>query len=379
MEQAFDRKNEITMKLLHYFITEKDYNPIILQGADDEIWLENMTGEYRIIRIVSNHIHNNEQLSFDVFKTKRVVKKIKKKTISLNMNVLTIFTDLDDNVDIDRVKDMDCVYLYDIFDIDKYDVFKNKFPDILNKLKFNEEGMQLFLKITADINNKNRRDAEMVNEVFEEKKPIVTNTLIFINVLVFLLTLANHTQAVYTFATNPLLVSQNHEFYRLFTAMFLHGDIWHILFNIYALHIIGNQVESYMGRWKYLGIYLFSGITGSLLSCALSGVDIFSIGASGAIFGLLGCLLYFGYHYRVYLGGVLKSQIIPLIVLNLMIGFMSSGIDNFAHIGGLIGGVTSTMALGVKYKSDKSERINGCVISLIILGFFFMMVMNRNF
>ena len=82
MDGIMDRKNEIVMKLLHYFITEKNYNPIILQGAEDEIWLENLESEYKIIRIVSGHVHNDEQLEFDTFKTRRVVKKIKKKTYS---------------------------------------------------------------------------------------------------------------------------------------------------------------------------------------------------------------------------------------------------------------------------------------------------------
>ena len=82
---VFDNKNILTMKLLHYFIIEKNYNPIILQGVDNEIWLENLNEECEVIRIVSNYIHNDEQFKFDVFKTKRIVKKIKKKTLSLNM------------------------------------------------------------------------------------------------------------------------------------------------------------------------------------------------------------------------------------------------------------------------------------------------------
>ena len=77
-----DEKNVITMKLLHYFITEKNYNPIILQGVEDEIWLENLDEDCKVIRIVSNYIHNDEQFDFDVFKTKRILKKIKKKTFS---------------------------------------------------------------------------------------------------------------------------------------------------------------------------------------------------------------------------------------------------------------------------------------------------------
>ena len=69
-----DDKNVIVMKLLHYFITDKNYNPIILQGAENEIWLENMDEDYKIVRIVSNYIHNDEQFRFDMFKTKRIVK-----------------------------------------------------------------------------------------------------------------------------------------------------------------------------------------------------------------------------------------------------------------------------------------------------------------
>ena len=100
-ELTLDDKNLIVMKLLHYFITEKNYNPIILQGVDNEIWLENLNENYEIIRIVSNHIHNDEQYDFDVFKTKRIVKKIKNKTFSLNMNVFSFFLDMGDSVTVD--------------------------------------------------------------------------------------------------------------------------------------------------------------------------------------------------------------------------------------------------------------------------------------
>ena len=105
--------------------------------------------------------------------------------------------------------------------------------------------------------------------------------------------------------------------------------------------------------------------------------DGISAGASGAIFGLLGSMLYFGYHYRVYLEGVLKSQIIPLIVANLLIGFLGSGIDNAAHIGGLVGGVLISMAVGVKYKSTNSEKTNGIVMSIILFAFLVYMAFIR--
>ena len=72
-EMKLDDNNTVVMKLLHYFITEKDYNPIILQGADNEIWLENMNEDYKVVRIVTERIYNDEQFTFDSFKTKRIL------------------------------------------------------------------------------------------------------------------------------------------------------------------------------------------------------------------------------------------------------------------------------------------------------------------
>ena len=374
MDESLDRKNLIVMKLLHYFITEKNYNPIILQGAEDEIWLENLENDYKIIRIVSNHIHNEEQLDFDLYKARHVIKKIKKKTFSLKMNALSIFTDLGDNVDLADTGDIDCIYLYDEKDINKYDFLYQYFPDINKKLKFSEEGLQLFIKITNDINHKNKADAQRVEEVFKPKKNVVTIGLIAINVLVFIfMTLfGQYDNMINKYAVYGPFVVNYHEYYRLITGTFLHANIFHLIFNCYALYIIGTQIENFMGKWKYLVIYFVSALTGSLLSIILN--DAASVGASGAIFGLMGSLLYFGYHYRVYLGSVLKSQIIPLIVINLLIGFASGGsIDNFAHIGGLIGGCLATVAVGVKYKSTKFEMINGCIVLLLLIAFLFFM------
>ena len=73
MEDSMNQKNEIVIKLLHYFITDLNYNPIILQGIENEIWLENLDCDYKVVRIVSNHIHNEEQMQFDLYKTKRIM------------------------------------------------------------------------------------------------------------------------------------------------------------------------------------------------------------------------------------------------------------------------------------------------------------------
>lgn len=367
MPDALDRKNLIAMKLLHYFIIEKNYNPIILQGAENEIWLENFDGDYKIVRIVFNHIHNEEQLDFDMFKTRHVVKKIKKKTFSLKMNVLSIFTDIEENVKLENKKDISCISLYDEKDISKYQFVIETFPDITKKMDFTEEGFQLFMKITADINKKNKEDADKVDEVFKKKKPIITPILIAINVIIYfaMVLTDNFNNWVLSYGVSGQMILGFNEWYRLITGGFLHSNIIHLFFNMYSLYIIGTQMENFMGKIKYTIIYFFSMITASLLSVILTrGIG---IGASGAIFGLLGSLAYFGYYYRVYLGTVLKSQIIPLIILNLVIGFVGTNIDNFAHIGGLIGGVLITMGLGVKYKSNKFDQINGLIVAILFL------------
>jgi len=378
MEELLDRKNEIVMKLLHYFITEENYNPIILQGAEDEIWLENLQGDYKIIRIVSGHVHNKEQLEFDTFKTRRVVKKIKRKTFCFDIKVLSIFTDIGDNVKFKEENDIDSVYLYQAEDLKKYDFVKEAFPNIVKKLRFSEEGIKLFMKITSDINKKNKKEAQIVNDVFKPKKTIITNILIAINIIIFLLQMFDQNIFAILAVWNIGIVKYG-QFYRLLTGMFLHANIIHLGFNMYALHVIGKQLEGFLGKTKFTIVYFLSGMIGSLLSVALHSGNYVGVGASGAIFGLLGALLYFGYHYRVYLGGVLKNQIIPLIIINLAIGFAFSGIDNLAHIGGLIGGVTVTMAAGIKYKSTTQDKINGLIVTAVIIGFLFYLMMNQTF
>ena len=370
-EILMDDKNVLVMKLLHYFIIDKNYNPIILQGVENEIWLENLDEDYKVVRIVSSYIHNDEQFNFDMFKTKRIVKKIKKKTLSFHMNTLSIFLDLGDNVsqDIHAIPNVECVKVNTEADFKKSDVIKKFFPDLTRKLKFNEKGIALFAKITSDINEHNKRDAKKINSVFKNNFPMITYWLIAVNVILYVIPIlfGQYNDLINGYSVWGPAIREG-EYYRLFTGMFLHGGLVHLLFNCYALFVIGSQVENFLGRFKFLIIYLVSGISGALFSMIFGG-NYASIGASGAIFGVMGALVYFGYHYRVYLGNVIKSQIIPLILLNLCLGFMMSGVDNFAHIGGLIGGTLMTIALGVKDKSTWFERINGWIITAIFLAF----------
>ena len=382
MNYTISKQNEeLIMKLLHYFITDQNYSPVILKGAQNEIWLENLDSEYKIIRIVSNYIHNDEQLNYDIFKTKQIMKSIKKKTLSFKVPTLSIFINLGDNVHMDKEAKHDyitCINVKNINDIVKNNHILEIFPDIKKTLNYKEEGLNLFVKLTSEINKKTEKDAVQAEDIFKPKKPVATYALIIINVLVFLAMyfFGNGSEDELTLlmfgANNRTLVLEAHEYYRLITSSFLHIGIWHLIINMYSLSIIGSQIESFFGKTKYLIIYFGSALFGSLLSICFG--NTISAGASGALFGLLGAMLYFGYHYRLYLGNTLYSQLVPIIILNLCLGLFIYNIDMACHIGGLIGGILISMICGLKYKSNKVDRINGIVLSTIFLGFIIFLI-----
>ena len=368
-----NKNDELVMSLVHYFITEENYTPIVVKGVKDEIWLENLDGPYRIIRINSNYIHNDEQYRFDLFKTKKVVEQIKKKTLSMSMNTLNIFLNLGDNVHMmEEEKNISSIKFTDIDQILKDRNIIKVFPHMKDKLIKDKEGIDLIVNVTNDINAKTVEDNKVFTKIFEPKKMVITPILILLCVVVFIAMYiwgngSVNTLTLIMFGANNRYLVQQGEIWRLVTSMFLHIGIAHLLVNMYSLYIIGRQLEGFLGKIKYLIVYLGSGILGSLLSIVVH--SSISAGASGAIFGLLGSLLYFGYHYRLYLGTVLKTQVIPIIVINLLIGFLVPGIDNFAHIGGLVGGYLITMALGVPGKSKKSDRINGIIVLILLVAF----------
>ena len=142
--------------------------------------------------------------------------------------------------------------------------------------------------------------------------------------------------------------------------------------NVLALKLLGEQTERFFGHFKTLIIFIYSGVVGNLLSLILMGDNVISAGASGAIFGLMGSILYFSLNQRTYMGEALKKEILPVILINLVLGLMLVGVNMYAHIGGLIGGMIITTALGIKYKTSKFEKINGwiCgVLLVLILGY----------
>ena len=186
-----------------------------------------------------------------------------------------------------------------------------------------------------------RKAAPKVRSALRANAPVVF-TLLVINVTLWVLqSFAPGLGLTERFASFGPAIAGG-EWWRLITPMFLHAPntFWHIGFNSYALFIFGPNVEQAFGHMRFLMLYLISGFTGSALSYAFGDCGVYGVGASGAIFGVLGGLFVFLYNRRrqQFVRGFMKN-IIFLIVINFVIGFLPGfNIDNLAHLGGLIGG-----------------------------------------
>ena len=148
------------------------------------------------------------------------------------------------------------------------------------------------------------------------------------------------------------------KYYELLTSIFLHFGFQHLMSNMISLGVMGWQLESVIGKIRYLIIYLISGIGGNLLSLAADmheGEYAVSAGASGAIFGIIGALLYIAIRNYGRVGSVSGKGIVFMIVITFYYGYSNTGVDNYAHIGGLISGFL--LAVILYHKSGKREAV----------------------
>lgn len=150
-------------------------------------------------------------------------------------------------------------------------------------------------------------------------------------------------QFAFDYGLHPPAVALSGEVWRLITAGFLHGSFLHLLFNMYVLWLLGSELEELLGHLKFTSLYLISLLGGSATSYYFSNPASFSVGASGAVFGLMGAFLVVGSRLRQDV-----SQVMVLIALNVGIGFMVPNIDWRAHLGGLVAGAAVAWFLARK-------------------------------
>lgn len=344
-------------KLAYHFISHNEYRLIQISQDHNEVWLEKT--EHRaaqVIRLINTNIDWSNWLKNDIERAAYSSEKIRANLMKRSLNVLNIYI-----TPLPPVDDYD-------FNIKPYtEPRKGKVKvnslliessNILEKLsEVNEivggldaqdfshqqqddlEADEIFSYKQAALSAASQK-AKKEKAIFNYGKPLLTYFFIGLQVLVFILMEfsggSTNTSTLIQFGAkfNPLIIDG--EWWRFLTPVILHIGIFHLLMNTLALFYLGTLTEKIFGNTRFLFIYLLAGFTGSVASFLVN--PNLSAGASGAIFGLFGALLYFGVTFPKLFFRTIGMNIIVVLGLNLAFGFTVPGIDNAGHIGGLIGG-----------------------------------------
>lgn len=190
--------------------------------------------------------------------------------------------------------------------------------------------------------------------VERKQKAVITTALIGMNAVIFVvLMMLGKTEDTYFILEHGAMyepyVIEGHEYYRLVTSLFLHFGISHLMNNMVMLGALGWNLELEIGKIRFFLIYFLGGMGGNICSLIYhvkEGTYVISAGASGAVFGLMGALVCAALQRRGYIGRLNKRGLIFMVILSLYFGLTSTGVDNAAHIGGLICGFLLQVILG---------------------------------
>ena len=178
--------------------------------------------------------------------------------------------------------------------------------------------------------------------LFVWRERVATVGLVAINVILFILCAFSGELLYNEGAFSLWHLWQGREWWRFITSMFLHADIEHLMSNMLMLYLAGELVERYTGKVRFIVLYFFGGICGTFLYAGyefLMGMYVETIGASGAVFGVIGALLVIVIHHKGRYAGITLGRMAFMIVYMLYMGFRTSRVNNAAHIGGLAGGI----------------------------------------
>jgi membrane associated rhomboid family serine protease len=190
--------------------------------------------------------------------------------------------------------------------------------------------------------------------------PVVTYTLIAINVVAFVIQMASRRLEAEFVMWSPAVA--NGEMYRLLSSAFLHSGLTHILFNMFALFVVGPPLEIWLGRARFIALYLVSAIGGSVLIYLFSPLDVPTLGASGAVFGLFAATFVVGKKVNVDI-----RWVVIMIVINLVITFTVPSISWQGHLGGLATGGLVAFAYAYAPAKARLQVQVGATVAILAL------------
>ncbi|ATH92397.1 peptidase S54 [Bacillus glycinifermentans] len=367
-------------------LLERDYELVQAPASFGEAWLEaGGSAPYDLIRIYRQDIDFRQELVRDLESLAERTERLRAASGRRKLSVLTVY--LSQQAPVDEWEDVVShsvegkrVSIAPIF-IDEASI-EEGLKKIAAALHIHTGGWtedikdatyEEAVKVRDEVlEAAKRREEERKREaaLFERGTPIVTWFFAGLQVIMFLLLEiaggSQNTETLIRFGAKENSLILAGEWWRLLTPIVLHIGLVHLLFNTFALLSVGAAAERVYGSFRFLAIYITAGVFGSIGSFLFSPYP--SAGASGAIFGCLGALLFLAFSNRKAFLKTIGTNIIVIIILNLGLGFAVSNIDNAGHIGGLIGGLLSAMAVGLPGKRNAGLRVIGWVLVLVIGG-----------
>lgn len=350
--------NKLYWKALYYWIRYLNYNVIYRDKEDDEIWLSHKR-KHSIV-VFRKDVTSPQEIRFDKSKIMERPEEIQQ-FIGYIPESYEFYYFTDKELSKENLNEEKPIKL-------KFKIISNE--QSLNSLPIN------FLLLKMLINNEDKRTylhykrkvltQNLVDKHMQRFTPI-TYTLILINIVIWLCMILylNRFSDVKLLEVGGLVHFNvvHGEWYRLISSMFLHFNFEHILMNMLSLFIFGKIVESIIGSWRMLIIYIISGLYGNFVSLSFNTTTI-SVGASGAIFGLIGSIFVIMYLSKNFNKKMIGQLLIALVVLIVFSLFMSN-INIMAHLGGFISGVLITL-IGYYFKTQRSLFWSFLIVFLLI-------------
>lgn len=372
-------------RLAYQLVFNDEYEVLHMNDQTGELWLEKYDRKSsKIIRIIHRGFDWKNQLKTDIAHVFQRVKSLKKYFTNKHVDIYNVYITSYEPVD-------DWEGLKKPIVLNDKKLFRMK-VFYLSKENFEEEKTRLLEQIGAtkngtdevpifeleneierykqDLYHSFKSRQEKIKNVFTFGKPRFSYLLIIINIFIFIaLELtggSTNVEHLVEFGAkfNPAIISG--EWWRIITSMFLHIGMFHLFMNMLALYYLGTAVESIYGSSRFLIIYFLSGIGGGLTSFAFN----FHVaaGASGALFGLFGALLYFGTVEKRLFRQTMGRNLILILMINIIFGFMIPQIDMGAHLGGLIAGFIASGITSVpKHRLIKRQIIYFILYTLITI------------
>lgn len=369
-EIRMDIRSDLAMNLISYLIKEENF---IFVGNEQEVWLENLSHPaVQLLYLNQRKIFNDEQALLIRQQLYQVRNRIRRRYLLPHLNVLILNLDeLSAPMLEGEASWLKTVSIKDAVEAGSNPRLRKYFPSI-EESALDRKMTDLIVEIQTVTKSK---AMEIHKTLSFQKKPYVTYSFLGLILIVFIIFRMYAGNPVQTLTAihfgakyNPLIAAG--EYWRLLSASLLHADVFHLLFNAIFILQFGKLLETVLGWWRMIVLFIGSAIVGSLFSYAF--VPQVSLGASTIAYGVLGGLLFMGLENRKMFMGLVRRIVFPILAFSVLWTFLNTTGDVFGHIGGFLGGFLTASLLGLPSYRPYLNRLilAGASLGLLTFGLY---------